>query len=67
VPPKEGSTLVLWVLPVAALLAGAGWLFYTLRRWKKPVAISAVGPAPAAAQLPDDDYLKQVEKDLEAH
>jgi cytochrome c-type biogenesis protein CcmH len=63
-PPKEGSTLILWVLPVAALLIGGGWLFYILRRWKKPVQAAPVG---AAAALPSDDYLKQVEKDLEAH
>jgi cytochrome c-type biogenesis protein CcmH len=64
-PPKEGSTLLLWVLPVAALLIGGGWVIYILRRWKKqPAPAAPVGPA---AALPADDYLKQVEKDLEAH
>jgi len=63
-PPKEGSTLLLWVLPVAALLIGGGWVVYLLRRWKKPVPAAAGGPAAAPAA---DDYLKQVEKDLEAH
>lgn len=63
-PPKEGPTLLLWVLPVAALLIGGGWVIYILRRWKKPVPAAAAGPAAAPAA---DDYLKQVEKDLETH
>ncbi|MEW5960349.1 MAG: cytochrome c-type biogenesis protein, partial [Chloroflexota bacterium] len=27
-PPRSGFTLLLWVLPVMALLIGGGWLFY---------------------------------------
>ena len=40
-PPRSGFTLLLWILPVIALLAGGGWLYYTMRDWSKP-------PAPAA-------------------
>ena len=64
-PPKQGSTLLLWALPVLAILIGGGWLFYTMRRWNQAKlapakATAAPQPAPEVA----DDYLSQVEKDL---
>ncbi len=71
-PPRSGFTLILWVLPVLALLAGGVWLIFTMRNWSRqeaaPVeAESASGPAvrpsPDAA-APTDAYLSQVEKDL---
>jgi len=69
-PPKHGSTLLLWVLPVVAVLVGGGWLIYTIRRWNKaelaPAAVST--PVTPSASPPNDvseDYLRQVEKDLE--
>ena len=71
-PPKTGSTLLLWILPVAAILAGGGWLIYTLRRWNRtPAPAAAASPSPAARPdtAPDevaDDYLTQVERDLES-
>ena len=69
-PPKRGSTLVLWVLPVVALLAGGGWLVYTMRRWNKAELAPAAASTPTtpATSSPNDaseDYLHQVEKDLE--
>jgi len=60
-PPRSGFTLLLWLLPVIALLAGAGWLYYTMRDWSQPVG--AATPVPAA--LPRDDYLSQVDRDLD--
>lgn len=71
-PPRSGFTLILWVLPVLALLAGGVWLFFTMRNWSRqeaaPVeAESAPGPAarPApGAAAPSEAYLSQVEKDL---
>lgn len=64
-PPKQGSTLLLWTLPVLAILIGGGWLFYTVRRWNRaklaPVKATA---APQTASEVGDDYLSQVEKDL---
>lgn len=71
-PPRSGFTLMLWVLPVIALLAGGGWLFYTIRGWSNQTAEednfadpSIVEPvtSPAANKLPND-YLSQVDKDL---
>ena len=72
-PPRSGFTLILWVLPVIAILAGGGWLAYVIRGWRKdepaPVAVGsspteAAKPGPAGADSPPDDYLSQVEKDL---
>ena len=69
-PPKRGPTLLLWVLPVVALLAGGGWLVYTIRRWNKAELAPAAASMPVAPSTspPNDvseDYLSQVEKDLE--
>lgn len=33
-PPKSGFTLLVWLLPVAGLLVGAGTVGYALRNWK---------------------------------
>jgi cytochrome c-type biogenesis protein CcmH len=69
-PPRSGSTLILWVLPVLAVVVGVGLLGFTIRNWsrREPVAeeqlqVDAPG-APAAGYVPDA-YLEQVEQDLE--
>lgn len=67
-PPKDGTTLFLWVLPLMALLGGGAWLIWALRRWSRPEAqpvsiISHREPVSPAAQ-PPSHYLSQVEKDL---
>ena len=72
-PPRRGFTLILWVLPVIAILAGGGWLAYVIRGWRKdepaPAAVGsspteAAKPAPAGDAPPPDDYLSQVDRDL---
>lgn len=70
-PPKRGFTLGLWLVPVVALLAGAGWLLYTMRSWtsRKTGLAAATSPSTGATPLAEtvaapDDYLHQVEKDL---
>ena len=71
-PPRSGFTLVLWVLPVIALLAGGGWLFYTIRGWRRQADEETLADSPvaeAAVSLPDrsnlpENYLSQVDKDL---
>jgi cytochrome c-type biogenesis protein CcmH len=67
-PPKGGSTLFLWILPVLVLLAGGVWLIMALRRWAKseaaPVSVLPQrGPTSTSSQ-PPGQYLSQVEKDL---
>jgi len=70
-PPRQGFTLLLWVLPVLALLVGGGWLVYTLRSWSDPQPISAVGPMTSSEATSNtakidlsDRYLDQVDQDL---
>jgi len=70
-PPRQGLNWLAWILPVAALLLGAGWLFYTLRRWAQQPARQTASPpatAPAAPAPPDaspaGDYMARVEADL---
>jgi len=70
-PPWSGFTLLLWVLPVIALLAGGGWLFYTIRGWTNQTEEESVSSSPVTGPAPShitsnqsEDYLSQVEKDL---
>jgi cytochrome c-type biogenesis protein CcmH len=70
-PPRRGFSLALWILPVIALLAGGGWLFYTIRGWRNQAeevsgdSSPAVNPTrPYVANNQSDNYLSQVEKDL---
>jgi cytochrome c-type biogenesis protein CcmH len=39
-PPASGVGLIVWVLPVLALLAGAGGLFLAFRRWRSRPGIA---------------------------
>lgn len=71
-PPRQGLNLLGWVLPVAALALGAGWLLYTIRRWTRQPASAASEPAPTVEQQPaataaaddSDTYLSRVEAEL---
>ena len=68
-PPRSGFTLILWVLPVVALLLGGGWLIYTMRGWARPqvAPAAATSPPPTLAQAASpapSNYLSQVDKDL---
>jgi cytochrome c-type biogenesis protein CcmH/NrfF len=68
-PPKSGSTLALWVLPILAVLAGGGWLVYILRRWNRQNTGATVSAGRSTLPEPSgagDDYLEQVERDLKA-
>lgn len=70
-PPRSGSTLILWVLPVLAVVVGVGLLGYTIRNWSRPQSISQEQPqldlpgGSDAGYVPDA-YLEQVEQDLES-
>lgn len=48
-PPKRGFTLLVWVLPVLGLLAGAVVLAQVLRQWL-PAAAEANPPRPGEAR-----------------
>jgi cytochrome c-type biogenesis protein CcmH len=67
-PPKRGFTLILWILPIIALLAGGAWLVYTIQSWRKQQPAPAT-PTPSPEHAPNtladtDDYLSQIDKDL---
>jgi cytochrome c-type biogenesis protein CcmH len=69
-PPKSGSTLFLWVLPVTILLIGGIWLAFVLRRWAGREAVPAMAVSPeirpaSNISQPPQYYLGQVEKDLD--
>ena len=71
-PPRSGLDLLAWIIPIAAIVAGAAWLLYTARRWtRQPEAAPASIPASlgteaeaTAAAASTDAYLAQVEADL---
>jgi len=77
VPPKRGFFVLVWVLPVVAILAGLAWLAYLMRGWSQRSAavtsehaqgVEMVAASDMAddADLPgEDEYLRRVEQDLE--
>jgi len=75
VPPKRGFFVLVWILPVIAILAGLAWLAYLMRGWSRRSAAVATeysqdANASAASDTVDkvdmdDEYLKRVQQDLE--
>jgi cytochrome c-type biogenesis protein CcmH len=78
VPPKRGFFVLVWVLPVIAILAGLAWLAYLMRGWAKrrsPASGQHAYPpgthtTPGSNEMgdvatPEDEYLKRVQQDLE--
>jgi cytochrome c-type biogenesis protein CcmH len=77
VPPKRGFFVLVWGLPVIAILAGLAWLAYLMRGWSQRRAAVAAGysqgmEVKAASDAEDDDdlpvedeYLRRVQQDLE--
>jgi len=41
VPPAKGFNLTIWILPGIGLLAGLALVIVIVRRWRKPVAVTA--------------------------
>jgi cytochrome c-type biogenesis protein CcmH len=70
-PPKSGWTLALWVVPAVAVLLGGVGLLYAMRSWKgdqkKPPGVRTLPTVPASANTVSgpDNYLRQVEHDLQ--
>lgn len=63
-PPREGFTLILWILPFAALLIGGVWLFFLLRQWQNAPQSSGADTTYSETETDSDEYLSQVEDDL---
>lgn len=58
-PPKRGFSLVAYVLPFLAVLAGAAMLVFAARRWRRGDS-SRITPEP-----PPAPYLERLDKELE--
>lgn len=66
-PPAKGFNLLMWIIPLAALIAGAAALVVILRAWsggaRRPAAVSA--PEIQPNDLPAE-YVARVERELQA-
>jgi len=61
-PPARGFNLVGYLMPFAAIAAGLAFVWWVIKRFRKPVTAPA-GPDPDAATLAG--YQARIEKDLE--
>lgn len=62
-PRASGFNLVVWLLPLAAVLGGAVALVAVLRRWNRRARHRLEG---VGHPLPDPAYLERVRRELEA-
>ena len=60
-PPAQGTSLLLYVLPIAGLIVGVVIVVWLLRRLRARGAEAATAAAP---QSTGDEYTDQVERDL---
>jgi cytochrome c-type biogenesis protein CcmH len=65
-PPAHGFNWAAWIVPGAALLLGAGFALWLLRRWARSSrAAGPSGPAPRAAAVePADPYTRLLDAEL---
>jgi cytochrome c-type biogenesis protein CcmH len=47
-PDPQGFVLMVYVLPIVGVLAGAVFIFLAARRWLRAAAVEADGPTPSA-------------------
>ena len=59
-PPPTGFNLWVYILPILALVLGAGGLRWVLHRWRREAAVSNPGTMPAV----DKAYAARLERDL---
>jgi len=62
-PPKRGFNLVVWVVPPAALLFGAGVVYVALKGWVRRDEAHETGAVPGVSEG-DDEYRDRLEKEL---
>ncbi len=63
-PQPSGFNLLVWVIPIGALLAGGGALAAVLRSWRSSRS-AAPPPAPSAGERLPDDYVARIERELQ--
>jgi cytochrome c-type biogenesis protein CcmH len=62
-PPPTGFNWLVYIVPPVVILAGALALIRVLRRWRvAPVPAGDGGDRP---DLPEDDYIRRLEEELE--
>ena len=66
-PPKSGATLLVWLLPIAGVLAALAGVFLVLRSMASKNSGQVAGVAAASADLSDtglEPFLEAVDRDL---
>ncbi len=65
-PPRSGFDLIVWVLPIVAVVGGAFFFARYLNRLRATPPRDAIVPATPADETPPpaDDYLARVEREL---
>ncbi|RME80849.1 MAG: cytochrome c-type biogenesis protein CcmH [Caldilineae bacterium] len=61
-PPRQGFTLLAWVIPVLLVIGGLAAAVVLTRRWTRQT-VSVAAPSTADV-IPEDEYLKRVEEEL---
>ena len=65
VPRNQGASRALWVVPVMAIVAGAGLAIFLLRRWQqRGLAAAAAGPKAPNPNAPRDAYDDKLDQEL---
>jgi len=67
-PPPRGINLLVYLVPVVAVVAGAYILFRVYRSWKRPIPLpqsppTDVAPPPAQAAT-EDEYIHRLEEEV---
>ncbi|WP_052887485.1 cytochrome c-type biogenesis protein [Thermogemmatispora carboxidivorans] len=66
-PPRQGFSLLVWLIPPAVLLGGAVFIFFVLREWRqRRAAASRSAPALAPTESTPDEELERYRAELEA-
>ncbi len=66
-PPRRGLNWLIYIVPPAAIVVGAFFVYRAMRTWQKDAAPPPTpeGASPAASpKMPDDDYIKRLEDEL---
>src|SRR5262245_58601346 len=58
-PPRRGFTLLVWIVPYAALLVGVLIVIVVVRRWSRRPAV-----APAAPRPVDEAMRQRIQREL---
>lgn len=63
-PPREGFSLLAWIVPVLLLLGGLAVIVVLTRRWTRKPAPAAVSSTTPGTTQPEDPYLARVNREL---